>query len=104
MKPKRIKLSFFRGVVYDENWEIVDPNGPIMAAQPGCNFMSAGYQVLNGRLRWTPPVVSTLVGCTPDRDLWLALRLSGGMKAFMEGNALLLQGKRGVHIRLKPRG
>lgn len=103
MKPGKIRLSFWRGTVYGENGETIDPRGPIMVFYAGCNYIGGGYGVRNGRLRWTSSIDTTLVGCEPNRDFWLATRLRGGIKAFMNGKTLLLQGKRGVRIKLKPR-
>lgn len=103
-KPKKIRMDFVRGVIYGDHGEVIDQHGPIMVVRPGCNSIAAAYRVRKGRLRWISPVVSTMVGCTPDRDPWLSMRLRGGMKASINGNALVLRGKRGVRIRLKASG
>lgn len=102
-KPDKVKLAFIRGTVYGDDMEVVSDNGPIMVAHPGCNIMGAGYQVRKGRLRWIQPATQTLVGCPGDRDGWMSSRLRVGMKVAYAGETLVLKGKRGALVRLKPR-
>jgi len=103
LKPKKIELSFFRGKVYDENFKVVDKNGPIMGLDAGCNKIGGGYKVRSGRLRWIGPITGTTMACPDDRTGWISKRLTKGVKAELEGQNLILRGKRGFRIVLKPR-
>ncbi|HTU16256.1 MAG TPA: META domain-containing protein [Solirubrobacterales bacterium] len=103
-KPRKIELSFFRGTTYDENMKVISRNGPIMILNAGCNKVGGGYEVRRGRLRWIGPVASTAMGCSDDRTGWISSRLMKGLTARFVGETLLLTGKRGIRIRLKPAG
>ncbi len=97
-KPKKVELSFTEG---QDVWqEGSDPGTkvPILGAYAGCNFMSATYEVTTGILRWTSPAISTLIGCMPDRDGWIARHLNKGMKAEIKGKWLVLS--RGTAVRI----
>lgn len=102
-EPKKIALSFFRGKIYDENFKVIDKNGPIMGLDAGCNGMGGGYEVRKGRLRWIGPVTGTAMACPDDRTGWISSRLTKGIAAKLEGRNLILKGRHGVRIVLKPR-
>lgn len=88
MGRKRIRFNFFRHASTPTS-----PKAPTLGVSAGCNSMGARYLVGKGRLRWTGPVMSTMMGCTPKRmrdDRWLQRNLRRGMKAALKGKRLTL--------------
>lgn len=100
--PKKIKLTFRRAVTDDTNSKGSGPNAQALVTDSGCNLLSARYVVRNGRLRWKGQVVGTKMACADDRDAWLSRRLKKGLKADFIGTTLVLKGRGGTMIRLRP--
>ena len=102
-KPKAVEISFTEGQDIWTNPIVDDSSVPILGVYSGCNSMSAKYRVTNGVVRWTSGVFTTLVGCVPNRDGWIARHLRKGMKAELKGKWLFLSRGTAVRIWLKPR-
>lgn len=64
-----------------------------LTAQAGCNTMSGGYSIVDGKLASDGPWATTEMGCDPARhaqDQWLANFLSSGPTVEVEGDKLTL--------------
>lgn len=64
-----------------------------LAAQAGCNTMSAPYAVSDGRLAWSGPPMSTRMACPEDlmaQDTWLSALLQDGAEATLDADTLTL--------------
>jgi len=66
-----------------------------VVARGGCNTQRAGYEVRDGRLLLTGPMMSTLMACEPElmeQDRWIAELLADGPAMEAVDEQLTLRG------------
>ena len=65
-----------------------------MTASAGCNTQSGSYEIDGDTLRWSEPVASTMMACSPEleeQDHWLHELLTDGVTASLDDSTLTLE-------------